>query len=92
MSNEAPENTSGIVMALMAVTIGMFGKLVAKGLLTEQEVRDILDNGQLGLEEMGLSNRTARATHGVLEQMRVILVKSAPPPERRGDAPGPDTP
>jgi hypothetical protein len=67
------------IMATHVLLIGLIGKMKAKGLVTGDDLDDVMDLAMLGLEEMGLHNRNAQAVHAILEQDRSILRGQLPP-------------
>lgn len=73
MSEHSPIGNDGVAIAHLALTVGLINRLKARGLLTDKDVEEMIDQALLGLEEMGVSGQTAAAAHAVLEQLLEIL-------------------
>ena len=74
----------GVAAAVLALHIGTLSKLLAKGVLTTQEVRDVFDNATYQLEAQGLAHTEAgKVAHGLLSQLQSIF--EAPPAKPLGD-------
>ena len=69
----------GHFMALTALITGLYGKLKAKGLLTDLDIQEIFDAPTLLLEEMGVQdNRTATVAHNFLSSIRTTFEQGQP--------------
>jgi len=74
----------GVTAAMLAMHIGLLSKLVAKGLLTTQDARDVFDHATYQLEVQGLvSTEAGTVAHGLLSQLQTIF--EAPQTRPRGD-------
>ena len=71
---EEPAGADGLLAAHVALTLGMFAKFRERGLISNEDISDVIDRATLGLEEQGLAEPVRRAAHGVLEQCLAILV------------------
>jgi len=71
-------DTTGIVMANLSLTIALAAKLKEKGIITEPEMAEMMDNALLGLEQMSPDEEGRTVTHAVLTQLRDILCQSPP--------------
>jgi hypothetical protein len=56
-----------------SLMIGLFGTLKKKGVLSQEEIVEMIDLAVLGLEEMGLGGAEAQAIHRLLETTRGIV-------------------
>lgn len=61
--------------ATLAMFIGLFGKLKARGVLTGDDLADIFDQATLGLEQIGVhGNPSMMGAHSILSQVQAIVL------------------
>jgi transketolase N-terminal domain/subunit len=85
MTEQAPIGTDGIVIATQTLMVTLLSRLKAKGILTDEDLSLIIDEPRLGLEQMGLTDPSVRAAHGVLGQiLDVALGKPQPTNDEQG--------
>jgi hypothetical protein len=78
---DSPVGNDGIIAAHLALTIGVIAKLKARGLLSDDELTDIIDQATLGLEEQGLTEPTRKAAHAnLVSLLAIFLGKPFPTP------------
>lgn len=63
----------GTGFACLALNMALIGRLQEKGILTKQEVADMMDYATLILEQGGLSNPVQRAAHATLQGLLAIV-------------------
>jgi hypothetical protein len=68
--------------ALTAMLVGLFGKLRARGVLSQDDLMELFENATLGLEEMGLQqSETARQAHNFLTTLQAAVRGDPEPPK-----------
>ena len=68
--------------ATLAMFIGLFGKLKARGVLTGDDLADIFDQATLGLERIGVhGNPGVMGAHTILSQLQTIVLGTPATPD-----------
>ena len=77
MIEKAP-NLEPLVAAHTAIIMGLLAKLANKGLVSQNEMLDIIDYAQLLLEQMTSQSGIPHPAHAILEQYRQVLGQTLP--------------
>jgi hypothetical protein len=75
--NEPSITSEGAIAAHLAFTLGITRLLISRGLLSEDEITNVIDIAMHQLEELGLSDPEYQNAHETLE--RLLAMFSSPP-------------
>ena len=66
---------NGTTLASYTIVVGLLGKLQAKGLLSADEVADMIDRAMLEFEAQGLDDSTIKEGHRLLQETRSLVIE-----------------
>jgi hypothetical protein len=74
-----PTEYQGAALASLALNVAILGKMKANGVLSSQEITEMVDVSVLVLEQLGLKDESLRAAHGLLQCILSLLGDQQPP-------------
>jgi hypothetical protein len=81
MKPPTPTDYAGAAFASMALNMALLGRMREKGLLSKEEIAEMVDMATLVLEQGGLDIPAQKAAHGLLQGI-LSIVESGKLPQK----------